>query len=124
MKREPFHWSAHWVIWDHLTSSPRGEPSDVCLRRWLVAGTAAIIAQVRESAPSARRASLPADELHGRLRPRLDVELLVNRADMGPDRAHADRKVVGDFLVHVALGQQLQDFVFAVGQLLDARSGF
>ena len=45
----------------------------------------------------------------------MDVELVVNGANMGANGAHADRELIGDFFVHVAFGQQFQNFLFAAG---------
>jgi len=64
-----------------------------------------------------------AGKLFGGLTPGMDVELVVDGANMGADGAHGDGELVGDFLVHVAFGEQFEDFELATGQLLQFRVG-
>src|SRR5439155_15171504 len=48
---------------------------------------------------------------------RTDVKLAVDIADVGVDGLKADGECIGDLLVRVSLGQQVEDFPFSRGQV-------
>ncbi len=50
-----------------------------------------------------------------RLGTRADVEFFVNVADVSVDGGHADVQRLGNFLVEVAAGQEVEHFAFARG---------
>src|SRR5439155_27215240 len=50
-----------------------------------------------------------------------DVKLVVDITDMGVNGLKGNRECICDFLVHIALGQQVEDFTFARGQRLGGR---
>ena len=55
---------------------------------------------------------LAAKRLGHRFRPGADVEFFVDPADVGADGLEADAKFVGNLLVHKALAEEVQDFLF------------
>src|ERR1043166_9320355 len=69
----------------------------------------------RSGAPGPR-VRLIAQEFQQCLGPGTDVELLVDMFEVDPDGMVTDREAVGDLLADLALGKQLQDFLFPRGK--------
>ena len=53
---------------------------------------------------------------HYRLGPRMNVQLLIDRAHVAPYCIDADLHPVGDFFIGVTLGELLEKFLFARGE--------
>src|SRR5205085_10752085 len=52
-----------------------------------------------------------------------DVEFFVDVLEMTANGVEADGKFAGDFFCHIALGEVIEDFLFAAGELLALRFG-
>ena len=73
---------------------------------------------MRQSRRDARRCQrLAAGDFGDGLDAAADVEPFVNAADVGVSGRDAEVEDVGDFLVVVAAGEELEDFVFARGEV-------
>ena len=69
------------------------------------------------------RLTFAAEEFDDGLGAGLDVELFVNRMEMGADGAESDAELVGDFFVEITFGEEREDFLFAFSEALDIGSG-